>query len=154
MKYIKLFEKFKERSIQNAIKNLTLEEKKKPIIVVNRTTFMDSSIIYYYKNKLYEAKFHGIREIIQPRGILGKPTQEKIDEIVEKIKENNKGKILFNLKVGHYYGNWVIEADKIIKPKRIDIEDAQIMLNAYDQTWGAAALAEFEKTKKLNDTKI
>jgi recombinational DNA repair protein RecR len=135
MKHLKLFETFKERNIENAIKNLTKDRLKEKIIIVNRTVFNDSTIIYYSNKYIYEGNFVVVREKIKQRGG-DEPTQEEADEIILKLKENNKRRILFNLRVSQHYGNWVIEADKIIKAKKIDVEDAQISLNAYDQTWG------------------
>jgi len=135
MKHIKLFETFKERNIEDVIKNLPKDRLKEKIIIVNRTVFNNSTIIYYSNKKIYEGNFVVVREKIKSRGG-DEPTQEEVDKIILKLKENNSRKILFNLRVSHYYGNWVIEADKIIKAKKIDIEDAQISLNAYDQTWG------------------
>ena len=127
--------RFEERNIEDAIKNLTKDRLKEKIIIVNRTVFNDSTIIYYSNKQIYEGNFVVVRERIKSRSG-DEPTQEEADKIIIKLKENNKRRILFNLRVSQYFGNWVIEADKIVKPKKIDLEYAQISLNAWDQTWG------------------
>ncbi len=119
----------KKIDLQERLNNLTEKEKAGKIVIINKGGFIGDPITFFRDGKIYKGKTKYVREVIKARGG-EKPTQAEISEAVARLKnsgvdDNN----LFNLKSTTHYGNWVVEGDLVISPKKVSLKDAEFELN-------------------------
>lgn len=116
-----------DTNLDNAISKLSKEQLENPIFICKDSPFIGSTIFFYNKGKFYEGKTKTVQEVIKSRAE-GEPTKSEINEAVKRIKKNNKG-ILFCIRARHYYGNHIIEAQKITSKTIADKEFLQIKVD-------------------------
>lgn len=126
-KYIKTFESHdNDNSVSDKILELNPKDNQY-VFIIQDGQFIDSDIIYYHNKKYYKGSKSEVSKTVKSKGG-GKPTKEEYAPFLKELKEKNKN-FIFNLRLDTKYGNWIISGDIVKKPKVVNIEYVQMIVD-------------------------